>query len=376
MHSTFWPHRTHLAAWRQPRSRWPFGLTQLLLLALLAVGCAEEPSGRPAADAAAGSDGLAAFDGTGASDDAAADAGADSGTDTSPKDLFPGARPPPKLSACFANPACDTPLLVAHRGEDSGAPENSLAAIAAAAGRGADVVEIDIRQSKDGVLVLMHDGDVKRTTDGETKLAGKPLDVTELNWAELQTLVLDDPTGGCEGVLADSNPQRCRVPTLAEAVQLAKGKVLLMLDFKSGDHMAVAKVVADADALDSVYFFDSSLEKLAQIQQQYPGFVGMPRADDAASTQALLTPAWPVVHIDQGYLADVAPAARQQGNKLFLNVFVPMDVFYKLAADGDPTALETAETGVRELLDGGARLLQTDRVSQLRQTVDAWRASR
>jgi len=373
MHSTFWPHRTHLAASGQPRSRWPLGLARLLVLALLAVGCAEEPASTPAADAAAGGDGLAATDAAGASDQ---DAVADTAADTGPSELFAGSRPPPKLSACFANPACDTPLLVAHRGEDSGAPENSLAAIAAAHDRGADVVEIDIRQSKDGVLVLMHDGDVKRTTDGETKLAGKSLDVTALSWAELQTLTLDDPTGGCEGALADSNPQRCRVPTLAQAVQVAKGKVLLMLDFKSGDHMAVAKIVADADALDSVYFFDSSLDKLAQIQAQYPGFVGMPRADDAASTSALLTPAWPVVHIDQGYLADVAPAARQKGNKLFLNVFVPMDVFYKLAADGDPTALETAESGVRGLLDGGARLLQTDRVSQLRQTVDAWRAAR
>lgn len=354
-------------------TRWLAPLVALGLVVGPLAGCDDPAASKPAADATTTDANTAdtAADTAAGIDTQGSDAAA-----TGPVELFAGTRPPPRLSACFANPACDTPLLVAHRGEDSGAPENSLAAIAAAHDRGADVVEVDVRQTKDGVLVLMHDGDVKRTTDGETRLAGKSLSVTDLTWPELQTLVLDDPTGGCDGALADSKPQRCRVPTLAEAVQVAKGKVLLMLDFKSGDHLAVAKVVADAEALETVYFFDSALDKLAQIQAQYPGFVVMPRADDAGSTLQLLQPNWPVVHIDPGYLTDVAQAARQKGNKLFLNVFVPMDVFYKLAADGDPTALETAETGVRDLLNGGARLLQTDRVSQLRQTVDAWRASR
>jgi len=316
------------------------------------------------ADAAGATDAVAA-----ASDTAVAE------TSTGPADLFPGKQPPPKLSACFANPACGTPLVVAHRGEDSGAPENSLAAILGSPAKGADVVEIDIRQTKDGQLILMHDGDFDRTTDAEQLFPGVSRDVGDLTWDQVQTLTLTDPTGGCDGPGPTIDPGRCRVPTLQQAVLTAKGKVLLMLDYKTGDHMAIAKVVADAEALETVYFFDSSVAKLAQIQQAYPGFVVMPRAEDAATTKALFVPQYPVIHIDPGYLADTADAARTAGHKLFLNVFVPADLYYKAAAEGDDTALPLAEASVQELLAGGARLLQTDRASQLRKTVDAWRAA-
>jgi glycerophosphoryl diester phosphodiesterase len=347
-------------------------LLRVFLLSVLALqGCDDAAAGSPTtADSATSADSTSGTDVATSQTDAAS-----AETATGPVDLYPGQRPPPKLAACFANPACGTPLVVAHRGEDSGAPENSLAAILGSPAKGADVVEIDIRQTKDGQLILMHDGDFDRTTDAEELFPGVSRDVGDLTWAEVQTLTLTDPTGGCDGPGPTIDPGRCRVPTLQQAVLTAKGKVLLMLDYKTGDHLAIAKVVADAGALDTVYFFDSSLDKLAQIQQAYPGFVVMPRADDAATTKALFVPHYPVIHIDQGYLADTADAATTAGHKLFLNVFVPADLYYKAAAEGDDTALPLAEASVHELLTGGARLLQTDRASQLRKTVDAWRAA-
>jgi glycerophosphoryl diester phosphodiesterase len=61
--------------------------------------------------------------------------------------------------------------LVAHRGYSAQAPENTIPAIQKAAEYGFDYVEIDIRQTKDGVWVLMHDEDIKRTTDGKGKVS-------------------------------------------------------------------------------------------------------------------------------------------------------------------------------------------------------------
>ena len=58
------------------------------------------------------------------------------------------------------------PLVVAHRGNSSVAPENTLAALESAWRVGADVIEIDLQLTADGVAVVIHDETVDRTTDG------------------------------------------------------------------------------------------------------------------------------------------------------------------------------------------------------------------
>src|SRR5688572_15046907 len=65
-------------------------------------------------------------------------------------------------------------LSIAHRGSSLFAPENTLAACFAAEGK-ADLVEVDVRVSSDGKLVLMHDASVDRTTDGTGAVSGKTL---------------------------------------------------------------------------------------------------------------------------------------------------------------------------------------------------------
>jgi glycerophosphoryl diester phosphodiesterase len=74
------------------------------------------------------------------------------------------------------------PLLFAHRGGAALAPENTLEAFLQAVERwGADVLETDVRLTRDGELVLIHDDTVDRTTNGTGR-------VSELTWAELQEL--------------------------------------------------------------------------------------------------------------------------------------------------------------------------------------------
>lgn len=71
-------------------------------------------------------------------------------------------------------------LVAAHRGDSSAAPENTLASIISAEGS-ADLTEMDVRETNDGELVLMHDGAVNRTTDGRGGIRRKTL-------AEVQSL--------------------------------------------------------------------------------------------------------------------------------------------------------------------------------------------
>lgn len=67
--------------------------------------------------------------------------------------------------------ASATPLIIGHRGASAGAPENTLAAFGLAAEQGAHGIELDVRMSADGNLVVMHDPTVDRTTNGSGAVA-------------------------------------------------------------------------------------------------------------------------------------------------------------------------------------------------------------
>lgn len=71
-------------------------------------------------------------------------------------------------------PAKQSVLVVSHRGDWRNAPENSLQAFQNCIDMGVDMVELDLKKTKDGELILMHDNTLNRTTNG----TGKPEDYT------------------------------------------------------------------------------------------------------------------------------------------------------------------------------------------------------
>ena len=96
--------------------------------------------------------------------------------------------------------------IVAHRGASAAAPENTLAAIRAAAAEGARWVEVDVKLSRDGVCILMHDDLLRRTTNGRGEVAQYDLD-------ELKCL---DAGSWFARRFAGE-----RIPTLVETIELA-----------------------------------------------------------------------------------------------------------------------------------------------------------
>src|SRR5205807_1804496 len=78
-----------------------------------------------------------------------------------------------RTSATAARPDARI-VVIAHRGANKFAPENTLAAFRKAIELGCDYFELDVRRTKDGQLVLMHDGSVDRTTNG----TGSVVDMT------------------------------------------------------------------------------------------------------------------------------------------------------------------------------------------------------
>ena len=120
---------------------------------------------------------------------------------------------------------------VAHRGASAGYPENTLAAYRAAIESGATALEVDVRTTKDGVLVSLHDKTLDRTTDGTGSIGDRTL-------GELRKLDA--------GAWFDPKFAGQRVPTLSEVLQLCRGKIDVLLDLKeSGPEFArrVAKQV-------------------------------------------------------------------------------------------------------------------------------------
>src|SRR5512137_910870 len=81
--------------------------------------------------------------------------------------------------SAFYDPQLRRPLILAHRGASRRAPENTMAAFRLAVQVGADGVELDVQLSRDGEVVVMHDGRVDRTSDGHGR-------VRDLTLAELR----------------------------------------------------------------------------------------------------------------------------------------------------------------------------------------------
>ncbi len=95
---------------------------------------------------------------------------------------FDGSSLDASLSASsYYAPGLPHPLVIAHQGGDGLWPGNTLFAFQKAAAMGVDVIETDLRMSKDGVLVITHDDHVERISNGKGK-------ISDLTYAELQAL--------------------------------------------------------------------------------------------------------------------------------------------------------------------------------------------
>ena len=167
------------------------------------------------------------------------------------------------------------PVLVsAHRGAPPrGLPENSLAAFENALNHAPAFVETDVRRTADGVLVLMHDETLDRTTTGTGRVEDQTL-------ATIRSLRL---------VTEDSVVTSFRVPTLAEALSWAEGRTALMLDVKSDvPYEALVAEIDRLDAADQAVIIVYSLADHLRLAALAPDLVVSSTAETVAAADALL----------------------------------------------------------------------------------------
>ncbi|KAA3647424.1 MAG: glycerophosphodiester phosphodiesterase [Bacteroidetes bacterium] len=111
------------------------------------------------------------------------------------------------------------PLIIAHRGASGLAPENTLAAFAKAIEIGVDRLEMDLRQTIDGEVVVIHDKTIMRTTNG---------------WGSVRKLSLKNIQKYSAGSWFHYNFSSEKVPTFREVLKLVNGQTKLLLEVKEG----------------------------------------------------------------------------------------------------------------------------------------------
>ena len=192
-------------------------------------------------------------------------------------------------------------LVTAHRAAHTKYPENSLPAINRAIAAGIDIVELDIRETKDGKLVLMHDKNVDRTTNGKGL-------VSEMTWAALSGLRLKH-----EGQVTKEH-----IPTFEAALKMAKGKIMIDIDFKAGTNTAqqeTYRLVKQYQMEKQVLFFMYDYREAAGCKALNPALPVMPRVHNAAEVQAVIKlGGFPVVHVDDSFYADSLMTTLHQAN--------------------------------------------------------------
>ena len=140
-----------------------------------------------------------------------------------------------KILVEIANPKSDYVVVIAHRSDWRHYPENSLAAMEGAIAMGVDMVEIDVQRTADGVLVCCHDSSVDRTTTGKGK-------IKELTADYISTLKLKSEQGVTE----------YGVPTLAEALDLCKDRVLINIDKGYNYYDQILQMLVERDMVNQV----------------------------------------------------------------------------------------------------------------------------
>lgn len=147
--------------------------------------------------------------------------------------------------------------VTAHRGYSAAYPENTIPAFKGAIQVGADWAELDVQQTADGEVIVMHDSNLKRTT-------GLDKEVWQVTWDEIKDLD--------NGSWFDKKYQTVRIPTLEEVLKVCRGKIHLNIEIKPSGHdkdleEQVAKLLKKYHMRDTCVVSSLKYDSLRKIKQ-------------------------------------------------------------------------------------------------------------
>jgi len=249
-------------------------------------------------------------------------------------------------------------LVVSHRGNWQVAPENSLASIQSCIDLGVDIVEIDVRRTMDGHLILMHDSDLNRTTNGSGKVSSKTL-------AEIKQLFLKDRFGKITNY---------RVPTFKETMQLAKGKIVVMVDKANDSFSLTHEILKETETVSQALFlefYDYDEVIPAMSKSLFDNSLYVPRVKESkANPQKYLAPfieneAADAIEIRfssiNSHTLEVIPQIKEANVSIWITTLSSSFS----AGYTDQVSLSNPDLGWGKCIELGANVLMTDYPEQL-----------
>lgn len=268
------------------------------------------------------------------------------------------------------NPNSKYVVVAVHRGDWRNYPENSIPAMESVIRMGADIVELDIHMSADSVLVVCHDGDVRRTTNfGSVYKADKEKSakIANLTLEELKGLRLKRG----HGVVTDD----IRIPTLEEALLCTKDRICVNIDKGYDYYDAVMELARKLGVTGQILIKGTKpIEDVARRQAPYDDNVMyMPIVNiqkeagkalfDSYQETGTVPLAYEVCWNEGGeeIFRETAEKIIAQGAKLWVNT-----IWASLCGgpgNDDDAAFECKDPGevYQQYIDAGVSMIQTDR---------------
>ena len=264
-----------------------------------------------------------------------------------------------KILAEINDPNSDYVVVISHRGDWRNYPENSIPAIESIIRMGVDMMELDVKMTKDSVLVLMHDKTIDRMTNGKGK-------VSDITYDSLMTFKMRR----AHNVTTDS----LRVPTLREALLCCKDRILVNVDHAYPYYKEIVELTEELGVTGQVLMKGkSSIDKVNEDMAKHENnLLYMPIIDinnpkgkalfAEYQERGVVPMAYEVCYkvLDED-AKDCMKKIVESGSKLWINTFWP-SVCGGYGNDDDAAVDAPDPYAVyQQFIDLGARMLQTDR---------------
>ena len=237
--------------------------------------------------------------------------------------------------------------VTAHRGASKAAPENTMPAFEAAIESGADYIELDVQLTKDGELVVFHDDNIKRTTNGNGILTNMTYD--ELQKYSAGSWFKDD--GSFDDV---------KIPKLSEVLELVGHDILLNIEIKSHGNVKataekVVELVEEYDIGSSCYITSFSYQALKKVKELQPKIKTALIANIAPST--VYSQMKYIDAVSMNYLfvnSSVVNYAHHSGKKVFVWTVDRSGEMKKMMALGVDNIITNRPEKCLEVVDSGS----------------------
>lgn len=232
-------------------------------------------------------------------------------------------------------------MVMAHRGDSTEAPENTLPAFQSAIDHGADAAEMDVQMTKDGTIVVLHDSSIDRTSTGHGN-------IWEVTYDEIKDL---DNGSFFNAGFADT-----RIPTLEQVIDLCKGKLYLNIEIKRTGHdegieQKVVDIIKAKDFVDECDITSMDYDTLvnvrkidSKIKTVYTTNVILGNVEDLGAADALSVEG---TFVSQAFITSM----HQNGKEFYVWTINDEDEMQKMINLGANAIITNNPTTCRQIVD-------------------------